>query len=73
MKREDIYTLDEELPKRVKARFVSANDKYYLSNPHPTPTCMKSSSSLCFPSYRRKQPWAFLVFLKKAKVTFSLL
>uniref|UniRef100_A0A8D1S769 [histone H3]-trimethyl-L-lysine(9) demethylase n=1 Tax=Sus scrofa TaxID=9823 RepID=A0A8D1S769_PIG len=24
MKREDIYTLDEELPKRVKARFVSA-------------------------------------------------
>jgi len=30
MKREDIYTLDEELPKRVKARFVSARDKSYL-------------------------------------------
>ncbi|GAB1288595.1 Lysine-specific demethylase 4C [Apodemus speciosus] len=26
MKREDIYTLDEELPKRVKARFFTASD-----------------------------------------------
>lgn len=33
MKREDIYTLDEELPKRVKARFVSANDNCYFGIP----------------------------------------
>ncbi|OXB80758.1 UNVERIFIED_CONTAM: hypothetical protein H355_010524 [Colinus virginianus] len=26
MKREEIYTLDEELPKRVKARFSTASD-----------------------------------------------
>ncbi|PNI54521.1 KDM4C isoform 4 [Pan troglodytes] len=41
MKREDIYTLDEELPKRVKARFVSAGRCHLgtcqvnsLSSPH---------------------------------------
>lgn len=28
MKREEIYTLDEELPKRVKARFVSIYSWY---------------------------------------------
>jgi len=40
MKREDIYTLDEELPKRVKARFVSAGQ-------YP------SGISLCSPSPAR--------------------
>uniref|UniRef100_A0A8C5UX32 [histone H3]-trimethyl-L-lysine(9) demethylase n=1 Tax=Microcebus murinus TaxID=30608 RepID=A0A8C5UX32_MICMU len=33
MKREDIYTLDEELPKRVKARFVSAGKSNSSSSP----------------------------------------
>uniref|UniRef100_A0A2K6FKC4 [histone H3]-trimethyl-L-lysine(9) demethylase n=1 Tax=Propithecus coquereli TaxID=379532 RepID=A0A2K6FKC4_PROCO len=33
MKREDIYTLDEELPKRVKARFVSAGKLNSSSSP----------------------------------------
>lgn len=37
MKREDIYTLDEELPKRVKARFVSANDNCYFGTPKEVP------------------------------------
>jgi hypothetical protein len=43
MKREDIYTLDEELPKRVKARFVSAGDPP-----------VKSSSSPCVSQAQQK-------------------
>uniref|UniRef100_A0A2K6LGH8 [histone H3]-trimethyl-L-lysine(9) demethylase n=1 Tax=Rhinopithecus bieti TaxID=61621 RepID=A0A2K6LGH8_RHIBE len=46
MKREDIYTLDEELPKRVKARFVSTGRCHLgtcqvnsLSLPHVSQAC----------------------------------
>uniref|UniRef100_A0A2K6LGH5 [histone H3]-trimethyl-L-lysine(9) demethylase n=1 Tax=Rhinopithecus bieti TaxID=61621 RepID=A0A2K6LGH5_RHIBE len=66
MKREDIYTLDEELPKRVKARFVSTG-RCHLG------TCQVNSLSLPHVS----QAWqetslGFWIILKKANATFSL-
>ncbi|XP_049490689.1 lysine-specific demethylase 4C isoform X5 [Panthera uncia] len=67
MKREDIYTLDEELPKRVKARFVSAG-KYPLGIRH-----VNLSSS---PSVSQAQQEAYLgiwIDFQKANATFPLL
>lgn len=60
MKREDIYTLDEELPKRVKARFVSANDNCYLGTPNEVPILSMLSQ------FQKKSTFGFWLILKNA-------
>lgn len=66
MKREDIYTLDEELPKRVKARFVSAG-KY------PSGICLVNLKS--YPSVSQAQQETYLglwIDFQEGQCNFSL-
>ena len=44
-KRDDVYTLDEELPKRVKSRLVSANELFRCRNESKVRVCKTSEIS----------------------------
>lgn len=50
-KREDIYTLDEDLPKKVKRRLVSISEPDHMLNPYKVKKPSGTALLTCFLSF----------------------